>query len=431
MGIYFGTDGLRGEYGKAVTPSITYAIGNSLARLCKGNKKVLIGRDTRTSGSTMALALASGVTAGGVNVIDVGIVTTPLVAYLTSTLGCDYGVMISASHNPKNHNGIKIFDHEGYKINEQDEYKIEQNLIYPKENKYLNLGKYIYKPQLKKLYINHLVSQFGNLSGLKVALDCANGAAFSIAKNIFQKCGAQVYAFNCGSNGKKINVKCGALYPEVISSLTTKFGCDVGFCFDGDADRIIACDEKGNILDGDDILYLLACNYNVDKIVGTSMTNKGLELALSEKGISLLRADVGDKYVSLLMRQQGAFIGGEPCGHIINSHISSTGDGVLSALTIASMTSGCKLSSLCNYYKFPQATININVADKTSILNAQILQNEILKLQNEIENDGRILVRASGTENKIRVMCEHKIAEKSNEIAENLAKIIKNLNKNT
>ncbi|MBE7073950.1 MAG: phosphoglucosamine mutase [Clostridiales bacterium] len=431
MGIYFGTDGIRGQYGKDINPKIAYNLGNSIAKLCKNRKKILIGRDTRASGDVLLHGFVSGVLSYGIDIIDVGITPTPVISYLTKKLNFDYGVVISASHNPSNHNGIKIFNREGCKLDEIEESSIEKNLIYPTE-KISRLGKYFYKPKLIKLYKNEVYSHFNNLSGLKVAVDCANGATSKLAKELFTKCRATVLAINTSTNGKKINKNCGALFPEKISNLTTKLNCDIGFSFDGDGDRIIACDEKGKILDGDDILFLLSDQFKAPKVVGTITSNKGLELALKEKNIEFFRADVGDKNVRLMMQKQSAFLGGETCGHIINSQFSNSGDGILTALSIAQhlKTNQTKLSQMTTFKKFPQVCKNVSVSDKQKILSSPPLQKYLSEKENVIQTSGRIVVRASGTENKIRIMCEHQNPTEAQKITDEISAILGNLDKN-
>ncbi len=426
MGIYFGTDGLRGVYGEVISPEIASNVGNSLARLCKIHKKILICRDTRTSGSLLASAFSVGVASGGVDVVDIGIAPTPVVAYLAQRLDYDYGVVISASHNDANCNGIKIFNNEGFKISEEEENQIERKMLYPARKNFENLGKITHRPALVGKYKKHILQTFDSLEGLRVVLDCANGASYRIAKTLFQKLSCDVVTLNCQNDGTKINENCGALHPEIVANAVKEFDADMGFSFDGDADRIIACDENGKILDGDDILFLLAKVYQNEKIVvGTSMTNSGLEEGLQKLGKTLLRADVGDKYVSQLMKNKGAKLGGEPSGHIINFAFSTTGDGVLSALTIASLAKkeGKPLSKICTLKHFPQVLLNVNVRDKYRTLNSDLLTAEILKTQQELGLEGRLNVRASGTENKIRVMCEHK----SQKVAESLAKNVERL----
>lgn len=431
MGIYFGTDGFRGVFGQTMSPSIVYRIGNALGHL-GGTKKVLIGRDSRQSGSVLSLSLAGGLTSAGANVTDIGIAPTPAIAYLTKKLGYDYGVVVSASHNPKEYNGIKIFDKNGFKISEAEEQEIERNLLYCKEQENDFLGKYIYKPRIKKEYKNQLCSLAGDLSGLKIALDCANGASCQIAQSVFEKSGATVVATNCKFDGKRINENCGALYPENLCKTVVKENCDVGFAFDGDADRIIACDEKGQILDGDDLLFLLSQNDSSPFVVGTSMTNKGLENALAGQGKTLLRADVGDKYVSQLMKSSGSTLGGETSGHIINFALSSTGDGVLCATQVAKILKQRNLpaSQICHCPKYPLVTKSIPVNEKWRLVSHPKLKEKISQLESAIGQDGRILVRASGTENKIRLMCECKDEKVATKCVDMLAKEVEQLNQN-
>ena len=431
MGIYFGTDGLRGIYGEVISPSIAYKVGNSLAHQCK-TKQIILGRDTRRSSDILSLSFASGIMSQGVNVIDVGTVPTPVVAYLAKLHKFDFGVVISASHNPKNYNGIKIFDCDGYKISEELEAEIERKIIYSTEVGGDKVGKYCYRPTLVREYKKNILSEFPDLCGLKIILDMANGASYQIARDLFSRAGAKILPLNYSNSGKKINLKCGALYPEVISQAVQDYGADMGFAFDGDADRIIACDENGKIIDGDDILYVLSKKLKSgDKVVGTSMTNKGLEEALKKRGINLLRADVGDKYVVKEMKNHSATVGGEPAGHIINSKFSTTGDGVLTAMMIASIAKTNKkpLSKIANLKHFPQVNINVEVVDKYRLLNSDLLSSEILKAQKECGQNGRILVRASGTENKIRIMSEHKNPAKAELYAKRLEKIVKNIEK--
>ena len=282
------------------------------------------------------------------------------------------------------------------------------------------------------MYKKKLLTQYKSLEGLKIVLDCANGASYKIAKDLFTKLKANVIVINDKPDGLNINDNCGALYPNKIQEAVIEHNADIGFAFDGDADRIICCNEKGEILDGDDILYLLASrDKKIKGIVGTSMTNKGLENALQKKNIELLRADVGDKYVVELMKNKNISLGGEPSGHIILHNISTTGDGVLTALAIAKImqTEKVTLSSLIDYQKFPQVNINIPVIDKYRILNSDLLSSEILKIQQMFGNNGRVLVRASGTEPKIRIMCEHINSNTAESQAKKLKKLVLELNK--
>lgn len=432
MGTYFGTDGLRGVYGEEITPSIAFKCGNSLSRHCTNNKKVLIGKDTRVTGDILSLSLANGLMQNGVSVIDVGVTTTPAVAYLTKLLNCDFGVVISASHNPPHYNGIKIFDCDGYKISQELENDIERKFMLPISVKYSKIGRYDFTPQAVNLYIENIIKNIDSLEGLKIVLDCGNGASYKIAKNVFSKLKAKVILMNAKPDGLSINMNCGALYPESMSKKVLEEKANLGLSFDGDADRVIACDENGKLIDGDEILYILA-NYfkgNSKFLVGTSMTNKGLENALSKKGITLLRADVGDKYVVEIMKNKNILLGGEPSGHIIVQTYSTTGDGVLTGLLLANIIkkSNQPISKLIKYKKFPQVNINVEVIDKYRILNSDKLASTILNIQQQFSNKGRVLVRASGTESKVRIMCEHISKTTALKNAQLLQELIKELN---
>lgn len=430
MGIYFGTDGIRGIYREELTPSLAFKCGNSLSRFCY-NKKVVIGRDSRTSGDILSLSVSNGLIDNGVTVIDVGIASTPSIAFLTKFLDCDFGVVISASHNPPMYNGIKIFDKDGYKISEQLENEIERKLMLPVSQNYDKIGKYLYRPSYLKYYTEDIVKNIQFIDGLKIVVDLANGACCKLAHNAFNRISKDVVFVNDKFNGLKINEKCGALYPQNLVAMVKKYHANIGFALDGDADRIIACDEDDNIIDGDEILYILSkFEKNISSIVGTSLSNKGFELALEKKGIKLIRADVGDKYVIELMRKNNSPLGGEPSGHIIIKSHSTTGDGLLVALKLAQICSlsGAKLSQLIDYTPFPQINININVIDKFRILNSDKLTSEILNIQKQFKNNGRVLVRASGTENKIRVMCEHINKDEALARAEKLKNLILQLN---
>lgn len=431
MATYFGTDGIRGVYGEDLSSLLVNKCGNALSRLCNKGK-VVIGRDTRISGDLLSLSFASGLTSGGVNVIDVGVAPTPAIAYLTKLLGCDYGVVISASHNPSKYNGVKIYDKNGYKINEEEEKTIERKLFSPSIVSYDKVGRYEFLPNLLKEYKKSLLSVCQTLDDLKIVVDCANGATYKIARNVFSLLGGKVIYLNAQGEGKFINDNCGALYPDNIIKSVLFNHADMGFAFDGDGDRIVACDENGNLLDGDDILFLVATHMESCKgVIGTSMTNKGLENALAKKKIPLMRADVGDKYVVELMNSRNFPLGGEPSGHIINQTLSTTGDGILTALTIAQIVKekGKALSKLIRYKKFPQVNKNVSVIDKFRILNSEKLSAELLSISQNFGKNGRVLVRASGTENKIRIMCEHKQKSTALLSASRLESLVLEINK--
>ena len=428
MKMYFGTDGIRGKYYQELSPNLAFKTGNALAKFCSG-KKVVIGKDTRLSSDVIAMSMANGLMSGGVDVIFVGICPTPCVAYLTREIGCDYGVMISASHNPPIYNGIKVFDRFGFKINDEFENLLEQNMTILKFEDNDFVGHFYNKPRFVKKYLDHITNSIPSLDGLTVALDLANGANYKLAKTAFNLLGAKVISINDSCNGSLINENCGALFPERICKLTKESGAQIGITLDGDADRILVCDENGIVYDGDKILYILATHYGYKKLVGTTMSNKGFENALSSKGILLSRADVGDKYVIEKMREFDIKLGGEPSGHIILKDFSTTGDGLLCGLKLASIINEKKvnLNDLIDFTPFPHVIVNVEVVDKFRILNNENLSQMQLNLQKEFGKNGRVIIRASGTEPKIRIMCEHinqniaiKSAEQIKEFIENI-----------
>lgn len=425
---YFGTDGIRGIYGEDLTLSLAEKVGKSLSLFCE-RKNVLIGRDTRQSGSALTSSLTSGLVNHGVNVVDIGIAPTPVISFLTKELNADYGVVISASHNPPAYNGIKIFDSNGNKIDNCLEEQIEQNLD---SFVALSPAKYEFNDNLINIYKTHFLNKFNRLDGLKIVLDCGFGASYNIAKEMFTSLGANVIAENDQPIGEKINVNCGALNPSIISNAVIKNNADIGFSFDGDADRIIVCDENGVVLDGDDILQILSDYFNCNCVVGTVMSNKGFETYLKSQNKILLRSDVGDKNVGKLMRENNVLVGGEQSGHIIISSLSPTGDATLVALTISNILkkTNKKLSQLENYKKYPQVLTNITVKDKNKILNNTELQNLINHYEKNLGVKGRVLVRASGTENKLRVMCEHEEKDVAINVCNNLKEVIEKLNSN-
>ncbi len=431
---YFGTDGIRGIANQDLTADIAYKCGNALTVL-KKYPTVVIGRDTRQSGDMLALSVASGVTAGGGNVLDVGIMPTAAIAYLTKYFGASYGVVISASHNPPEYNGIKVFGSDGYKLLEDDEAAIEDCFTKGNYVTHPNLGKYKRIDYGSDIYVDYLRKTCPEgLNGLKVVLDCCNGAAYQVAPQVFKELGADVRVYNSENTGLRINVGCGSLHPEGLTQKVVEKGCDVGFAFDGDSDRLLAVDENGNQINGDQIIYLVATNLlkegklKENIAVGTHHTNMGIQKALEAKGIKLLRADIGDKYVMELMLKTGAVIGGEQSGHIIMTEFATTGDGILAAIQVARLLlAGKKISECLDVKLYPQVNINVSVKDKIRVMNNEELAEFINKCREEIKSIGRILVRASGTEPRIRVMVECEdlsIAERiANEIVEKVNKI--------
>ncbi len=436
MGLFFGTDGLRGIVNEDLSFDIAYKCGNALSTL-KESPTVLIGADTRISGEYLTLAVASGVMAGGGNVVDLGLVPTAGVAYLTRALGADYGVVISASHNPKEYNGIKIFDSQGYKLGDKEEERVERCFIHEKVNGFPHIGRFKKEPNLVKKYEKFLLSSSENsLKGLTVVLDGANGAASRIAPSVFRKLGAKVVASNCSEDGLKINERCGALYPETLVGRVKRYKADLGFAFDGDADRLMVVDDKGNVIDGDMIIYMLAKYFKKygrlsgDIVVGTSHTNMAIEVALKEHGVGFIRTDIGDKYVLAKLVEKNLSLGGEQSGHIILKDLHTTGDGILSAIAVANMLLAEKatISDLLDVKLYPQVNLNIPVDDKLKIMNSQVLAMEVARLQNTLGGKGRVMVRASGTEPKIRVMVESENKDLNLACAEELKKIVKRIN---
>lgn len=429
MGLYFGTDGIRGVANRQITPDLAFRCGNALAQA--GAKKIVVGRDTRQSGDMLAASLAGGALSGGCDVVDVGIVPTPCVAYLTDVLDCQFGVVISASHNPPEFNGIKVFSALGVKLGDADEERIEKFMASSVLAESCATGRYT-QTRAVETYRNFLRDSIdGSLEGLKIVLDCSNGATGKTAPKVFSSLGAEIFPFFCQTDGKNINRSCGSLHPEFAAKKVAELGADVGFCFDGDGDRLIAVDENGGIVDGDKILYALAKEYKRkgllknNCVVGTSHTNMGVEKALEKQGILLLRADIGDKYVNALMAARGAEIGGEQSGHVIIRHLLSTGDGALTALQIACALKNAKMSELADVELYPQTNVDLVVADKMMVINHEELWRNVARLSDGF--DGRILVRASGTEPKIRIMTECRDRRRGEDAAAVLADIVRSI----
>lgn len=435
MSVFFGTDGLRGIVGQELTGDVAYKCGNSLSQIMKKGR-VVIGRDTRQTGTYLLSSVAAGLMAGGVDVVDAGIIPTAGIAYLTKAENFDYGIVLTASHNPKEYNGIKIFSKKGEKLEDKEEEKIERGFIKSVHVCAQEVGQLTKDEKLKNKYFNYLLScATRRFDGVKIVLDCSFGASYYLAPKVFSKLGATVVKTSCANNGKLINKDCGSLHPEKLIARLKKERADIGFCFDGDADRLIAVNERGEVVDGDKILTCLALylkskgelNHNI--VVGTSMTNMGIEAALERNKIKLLRADVGDKYVASVMFSQGLSIGGEQSGHIILSKFMHTGDGILTALTLlcAWLDSGKKFSSFSDIEIYPQVTLNVAVKEKLRILGSETLANAIASVQQELAGHGRVLVRASGTEPKIRIMVESESEAKSMSLAKYLAGTISTL----
>lgn len=432
MGVFFGTDGLRGKVNDDLSFDVVYKCGNALGSLYP-RTKILIGRDTRLSGTLLSLAFSSGAMNAGIDVTDIGVCPTAGISYLTKLLGYDFGVVISASHNPAEFNGIKIFDSEGLKLSEKKENQIEKRFLKQVIVNYSEIGCYEFKPNLVGLYSSFLVNSSSvNFENLKIVLDCSNGASSKIAPAVFKKLGAKVISTNTNPNGLNINQNCGSLHIDVLQKNVLKYHADLGFAFDGDSDRLIAVDEKGNIIDGDLLVYLFACEYKSQGkllpaiVVGTRHTNMGVEKSLQEKGISLIRTDIGDKYVSSKLSERGLLIGGEQSGHVLVKDKLQTGDGVLNAVLVAELCSkyNKKLSEFFDVKLYEQVNINVSVSDKMRVINSEELSHEIEIEEKRLGSDGRIMIRVSGTEPYIRVMVESLDANISKITAEHLSLII-------
>ena len=418
MTIKFGTDGIRGPVESKITPEVCLRIGHAAGVILKemGWDTVLIGKDTRVSGYMLESALQAGFIAAGVNVRLLGPLPTPGVAYLTRSLRNQFGLVISASHNNYLDNGIKLFAGTGEKISKEAEKKIENLLAGDlKPVKTAELGKAQRFDESGDRYIEFCKSTVPpdvSFESLRIVIDCANGACYKVSPSIFRELGAEVITIGTEPDGYNINQECGSTNPGRAQEEVIKQRADYGIALDGDGDRVVLIDRKGNILDGDDIMYILAfANPNRtgpwSGIVGTSMTNLGFEEGIKKLGYKFKRADVGDKYVSKMLQKEGWMLGGEPSGHIICRDLVSTGDGTIAALKVISsllILEKDPKDVLSNYKKMPQININVEVENKDIFSDADIQR----KLK-EVESDltvGRVLVRPSGTESKIRVMVE-------------------------
>ena len=420
---YFGTDGIRGNVNKGnINGEMFFKFGLAAGTFFKNQKKTkqtaIIAKDTRLSGYMLEPALVSGLASAGMHVYTLGPLPTNGLAMLTKKMKANMGIMITASHNPYYDNGLKLFGPDGLKLSDKIEKKIEK-LIDSKITK--NLSKPETLGRVKRLedandkYIEILKSNFPNnfsLKGLKIAIDCANGAGYKAGPKLLTSLGAKVYDVGTSPNGLNINYKCGSTFPKKIRSLVKRHKINLGISLDGDADRIILCDEKGNIIDGDQIIAMLANRWNRKKIlkggvVGTLMSNFGLQDYFKRKKIKFIRANVGDRYVKEKMQKNKFNLGGEQSGHVILGKFATTGDGLLVALEVLfSMRKGTKASQLFNIFKpTPQILENIFVKDK-SIVNSLRCKKAIRLASKLIKNQGRMLVRKSGTEPKIRIMGE-------------------------
>ncbi len=438
----FGTDGIRGTANRhPMTPEMALAIGKAVAKVFRKRNghmhKIVIGKDTRLSGYMIETALTSGIVSAGVNVFLVGPLPTPAIAHLTRSMNADAGIVISASHNPAHDNGIKIFDSRGRKLSDSIEQEIENEIFSAekKENEH-GIGKAYRINDAVGRYIEFAKASISNqsLEGLKVVLDCANGAAYKTAPTIISELGANVSVFHNSPNGTNINENCGALYPKVIQEEVKKQKADIGIALDGDADRVIVCDEKGEIVDGDQIMAICAIELKKQKrlpkntVVATVMSNKGFFDAMKENGIEIITTRVGDRFVLEKMKEHQIALGGEQSGHIVFFDYSTTGDGIITALQLLALikNSGKKISQLAKCMKkYPQVLVNVKVKERKPIVRIDSVSKKIADAEKILGEQGRVFVRYSGTENICRVMVEGKNQHEIKQIADGIAMQVK------
>ena len=438
---YFGTDGIRGIAGESLTADLSFKVGKALGKLLtekKEHPKVVIGRDTRISCDMIEQALTAGLTSTGVNVMTIGTIPTPAIAYLTKTIETDSGIMISASHNPYQDNGIKIFGPDGFKLTDEQELEIESlidNSEQIKSASFEKIGKLYGGSELSQKYVQHIKQSIcGDLSNIKIALDCANGATTGVAPYIFGDLEADIETIGCQPNGININDNVGSTKIDTISAFVKENNVDVGFAFDGDGDRVLAVDANGNIVDGDKIMFILAKHLKEqgelkdNMVVSTVMSNIGFYKAIEENGLQSVKTAVGDRYVVEEMRNNNYSLGGEQSGHIILMNYATTGDGILTAVKLANIikSTGKSLEELASEVSiYPQKLVNIKVIDKKAAMEDSEILAEYEKVEKELEGNGRILLRASGTENLIRVMVEASSDELTDKYCEQVAKIVR------
>ncbi len=437
---YFGTDGIRGLVGQyPITPDFVmklgYAAGKVLA--AQGTKKVLIGKDTRISGYMLESALEAGFSAAGIDIGLLGPMPTPGIAYLTKTFRAEAGIVISASHNPFYDNGIKFFSQDGQKLPDDVEIAIEAELDKPMGCvESANLGKANRISDAAGRYIEFCKSNFPSqlsLNNLTIVIDCANGATYHIAPDVFRELGATVIELASSPDGININEGCGATSMDMISKAVVEHKADLGIALDGDGDRLMMVDHTGYVIDGDEAVYIIACNDLKSGdlhggVVGTLMSNMGLELALDALNIPFTRSNVGDRYVMQMLREKGWQLGAENSGHIINLRHTSTGDGIIAALNV--------LTAVCQQKKslfelrqgmimLPQILVNVRFTGKTDPINASNVKSAVEKVNNILKGRGRVLLRKSGTEPLIRVMVEGPILDEVTQLANEIADAVK------
>lgn len=439
---YFGTDGVRGLVGEyPITPEFALKLGWAAGKVLskQGTKKVIIGKDTRISGYLLETSLEAGLIAAGIDVVLLGPMPTPAVAYLTQTFRAEAGIVISASHNPYHDNGIKFFSGKGTKLPDQVELEIESMIELPMTCvSSEKLGKARRLDNADGRYIEFCKGQFPkelSLEGIKIVLDCANGATYHIAPAVMRELGAEVICHACTPDGVNINHECGATHVDSLKRKVLEHNADVGIAYDGDGDRVMMVDHQGRVFDGDDIVYIIACQANETGtlgggVVGTVMSNMGLENALKEKGIEFARSKVGDRYVLELLKEKGWKIGGESSGHVLNLDLISTGDGIVSSLQVlAAMVAQNKtLQDLRNgFVKYPMKMINVRYKQGSDPTTHQDVIAAVQRVEEKLAGKGRVLLRKSGTEPVVRVMVEALQEKQVIDFATEIAKVVESV----
>ncbi|MEY2625073.1 MAG: hypothetical protein RL412_848 [Pseudomonadota bacterium] len=436
---YFGTDGVRGKVGEPpLTVDFVLNLASAAARvLAPEGGSVLIGKDTRLSGYMFEAALEAGFVAAGVDAMLIGPLPTPGIAYMTRHFGCKFGVVISASHNPYYDNGIKFFDGQGSKLSDEDEIRIEAELAKPpvtRESKLL--GRATRVDKTRKEYQNFCISTMPrgiSLEGMKIVIDCAHGAGYKVAPRILADLGAEIVPLGCSPNGRNINQGCGSTAPELLQLTVPGVRATVGIALDGDGDRLVMVDHLGRKVDGDQLLYVIAAHRHATgrlqgPVVGTLMTNYGLERALRERGIEFHRAAVGDRYVLSKLRETGGVLGGETSGHLLTLDYTTTGDAMIAALQVLAIMreTGRPLAELtADLTLLPQTLINVKVARRFNPLEVPSVRSVLEKVEQQLSGRGRAVLRASGTEPLIRVMIEAEDGAEAKTLANQLAEAVR------
>jgi phosphoglucosamine mutase len=425
LGRLFGTDGVRGLANADLTPELALSLSAAAARVL-GARQAVVGRDTRASGELLEAAVVAGLASAGCSVVRVGVVPTPGVAFLAAASDADLGVMLSASHNPMPDNGVKFFDAAGYKLTDAVEDAIAAALSSDWSRPTgAAVGRVVDDEAAAAEYVEHLVATAAPLDGLRVVVDCANGAAWAVAPAALSRLGAEVVAIAAEPDGVNINESCGSTHPGALVARVLAEGADVGVAHDGDADRCLMVTSRGDLVDGDQLLAILAVDRAAPAVVATVMANLGFKRAMASYGIEVVETAVGDRYVLEAMRERGIALGGEQSGHVILADHSTTGDGVLTALQVLSVMArtGRSLADLAAVMeRLPQVLVNVRVADKDAAL--ALARDAVAQAEAELGDEGRVLVRPSGTEPLVRVMVEATSEETARAVAERVAAVV-------